>query len=50
MFYLKVTKKSGWTSMYEMFTKEQVEWLKTSLIAEDGLEEDQIEVGEMANA
>ncbi len=49
MFYLKVTNKSGWTSMYEMFTKAQVEWLKTSLLGE-GLEEDQIEIGEMANA
>jgi hypothetical protein len=32
--------------LYEMFTKEQVNWLKVALVGE-GIEEDQIEIGEM---
>jgi hypothetical protein len=32
-----------------MFTKEQVNWLKVALVGE-GIDEDQIEIGEMNNA
>ena len=49
MYYLKFTKANGWTSLYEMFTTEQVNWLKTALVGE-GMDEDQIESGEMNNA
>jgi hypothetical protein len=49
MYYLKFTKANGWSSLYEMFTKEQVNWLKVALVGE-GIDEDQIEIGEMNNA
>ena len=45
MYYLKFTKANGWSSLYEMFTKEQVNWLKVALVGE-GIDENQIEIGE----